>query len=264
MATAGGLLPSTVYRLPFRIGPIGLQLYTVRGLMQADFEGTLRRVSEIGYREVEFAGYFDHAPRDVRAMLDRYHLTTVASHVPIEALDTGFNQLIDDAHTLGQGYVIVAWTPEERRRTLDDWRRIAELYNRAGELAHAAGLQFAYHNHSYEFERLEGRLPYDVLLEATDPQKVRCEMDLYWITNGGQDPLAYFARYPGRFPLVHVKDRTADGHMADVGAGSIDWRHIFAQRRAAGIRHYLVEHDEPADPIASIRASFRYLSRLDV
>jgi len=256
-----------ISRLPpaaSRLGSVGLQLYTVRGLMQSDFEGTLRRVAQIGYREVEFAGYFDHAPRDVRAMLDRLRLTSPGAHVPIEALDSGFDRVIDDAHVLGQEYVIVAWTPEERRRTLDDWRRIADLYNRAGEQAHAAGLQFAYHNHSYEFEPLEGRLPYDVLLEATDPQKVCLEMDLYWITAGGQDPLAYFARYPGRFPLVHVKDRTRDGRMADVGAGTIDWRAIFARREQAGIRHYLVEHDEPADPIASIRASYNYLSRLNV
>ncbi|MFI5207470.1 MAG: sugar phosphate isomerase/epimerase family protein [Gemmatimonadales bacterium] len=247
-----------------RLGSLGVQLYTVRGLMESDFEGTLRQVARIGYREVEFAGYFNHAPRDIRAMLDRFHLVSPGTHVPIEALDSGFDRMLDDAHMLGQEYVVVAWTPVERRRTLDDWRRIAELYNRAGEQAHAAGLQFAYHNHSYEFVALEGRLPYDVLLEATDPRLVRCEMDLYWITAGGQDPLAYFARYPGRFPLVHVKDMAADKRMVDVGAGVIDWRAIFARREQAGIRHYLVEHDEPADPIASIRASYAYLSRLDV
>ncbi len=247
-----------------RIRPIGVQLYTVRNLMEHDFEGTLAHVAQIGYTEVEFAGYFNHTPEQVRDILHRHHLRSPSAHVPIEAIDSGWQGVLDAAKTIGHEYVTVAWTPQERRRTLDDWRHIGDLYNGAARQAHAAGLGFAYHNHSYEFEPMEGRLPYDVLLESTDPDLVKLEMDLYWITNGGQDPLTYFARYPGRIPMVHVKDQTRDHKMADVGAGSIDWRRIFAQREQAGIKHYFVEHDEPVNPLASIANSYRYLSRLSV
>jgi sugar phosphate isomerase/epimerase len=264
VAAGAAVLPATGYRLPARIRPIGLQLYTVRQAMERDFEGTLARVARVGYTEVEFHDYFGHTPQQVRALLRAHHLRSPAVHVPIEALSRDFAATIDAAHVIGHEYVVVAWTPQELRRTLDGWRRIAELYNRAGAQARAAGMGFAYHNHSYEFMPMEGRLPYDLLLEATDPALVKLEMDLYWITAGGQDPLVYFAKYPGRIPLVHVKDMTADHHMVDVGAGSIDWRAIFAHREQAGIRHYFVEHDEPADPFASIANSYRYLSRLSV
>jgi sugar phosphate isomerase/epimerase len=259
----GSWLPAPGHR-PSPLGPLGVQLYTVRAAMRADMEGTLRQVARIGYREVEFAGYFDRTPEQVRAILDRFHLTSPAAHIDIALLENGWDRTLAAAHTIGHRYLVVAWTPQERRRTLDDWRRIGDLFNRAGEQARASGLGFAYHNHSYEFEPLEGRLPYDVLLEASDPARVKLEMDLYWITAGGQDPLAYFAKYPGRFPLVHVKDMAPDKRMVDVGAGSIDWRRIFAQRRQAGIEHFFVEHDEPPQPFDSIRRSFRYLSRLSV
>src|SRR3989475_4408761 len=137
--------------------------------------------------------------------------------------------------------------------------------NRAAAQAHDAGLQFAYHNHDFEFARTEGRLPYDVLIAETDPKLVQFEIDLYWMVKGGQDPLAYFARLPGRVPMVHVKDSAGPPahRMVDVGAGKIDFKKIFAQRDQAGIRHFFVEHDQPADPFASIRASCDYLKRLE-
>ena len=253
--------PSTVGNL----GPLGVQLYTLRGEMRRDFEGTLARVAQIGYREVEFAGYFNRTPSRIRAMLDANHLVAPGAHVGLETLegDAGA-RTIESAQQIGHQYLLVAWTPVEWRRTLDDWRRMAERFNSVGERTRAAGIQFAYHNHDFEFRELEGRVPFEVLCEATDPHLVQIEMDLFWIVHGGGDPLAFFQRWPGRVPMVHVKDRTADGRMVDVGAGAIDWRRIFAQRRQAGIRHYFVEHDEPPDPWASIQASYTYLSRLSV
>ncbi len=250
---------------------IGVQLYSVRDLMKQDFEGTLARVGAIGYREVEFAGYFDHTPQQVRAALERAGLTAPATHVGPDSIGAGWEASLETMRLMGHQYVIVAWLPEERRRTLDDWRRIAEQFNRAAAQAKAAGLQFAYHNHDFEFVPIGGRVPYDVLLEGADPGLVQLEMDLFWTTFASADPLAYFARYPGRFPLVHVKDMmakpspdaSADRVMVDVGKGSIDWKRIFARSREAGIRHYFVEHDQPADPLASIRASYDYLHDLE-
>ncbi|MDP3773761.1 MAG: sugar phosphate isomerase/epimerase [Gemmatimonadales bacterium] len=257
------LLPTP--RSPGRLGPLGVQLYTVREEMRRDIERTLARVAEIGYREVEFAGYFGRTPRQVRAMLDANHLVAPGAHVGLDTLEgDAAERTIEAARVIGHDYLIVAWTPAAWRRSLDDWRRVAERFNRAGERTRAAGIQFAYHNHDFEFRELEGRVPFDVLCEATDPRLVRIELDLFWIVHGGGDPLAFLRRWPGRVPLVHVKDRTADGRMMDVGAGVIDWRGIFARRRQAGIRHFFVEHDEPADPWASIRASYGYLSGLRV
>lgn len=265
--SAAAAAAATVPGLPSgarRIERIGVQLYTVRAEMAKDVERTLARVAEIGFQEVEFAGYFDRPPAELRKMLDRLRLTAPSAHVPFETLRDGWSRVLDDAATLGHRWVLVAWTPAEVRRTIDDWRRIAELFTRAARQAQARGLAFGYHNHDYEFVPLNERIPFDVLLATTDPEVVQIEMDLYWITKAGHDPRAYFARYPGRFPLVHVKDSLGppEHRMVDVGDGVIPWDRIFAMSRQAGIRHYFVEHDSPADPFASIAASYRYLKRL--
>ncbi|MGH7672899.1 MAG: sugar phosphate isomerase/epimerase family protein [Gemmatimonadales bacterium] len=260
----GALVPHarrTTHRA--RLDKIGLQLYTVRRAMQEDVERTLARVAAAGYTEVEFAGYFGKSPAEVRAMLDRHGLSAPAVHVGSLEPDQ-WRASLDAARVIGHRYIVVPWIPAESR-TLDGYKRVAESFSRAAAQARDAGLQFGYHNHDFEFTPLDGRLPYDVLLEHTDPHLVQFEMDLYWITKGGQDPLTYFARWPGRFPLVHVKDSAGapEHKMVDVGAGKIDWKRIFARREQAGIRHFFVEHDEPADPFASIRASYAYLKRLE-
>jgi len=249
--------------LPDRLDRIGIQLYTVRGAMAKDVEGTLARVAEVGYREVEFAGYFGRSPRAVRAALDAVGLEAPAVHVPLTEVRGAWEQTLEAATVIGHRALIVPWLPEEERRGLDDYRTLADQLNRAGEKARSAGFRFGYHNHDFEFATIEGRVPYDLLLESTDPEFVSFEMDLFWITKGGYRPLDYFARYPGRFGFVHVKDMTADGTMVDVGSGTIDFAAIFAKRKNAGIGHYFVEHDEPGDPFKSIRNSYEYLRGLE-
>jgi sugar phosphate isomerase/epimerase len=250
-----------------RLDRIGVQLYTVRAEMARDFEGTLSRVAGIGFKEVEFAGYFNRAPEQVRSLLTRLGLSSPAGHMPYEGLanDESWGPILDTANRIGHQYAIIAWTPQEVRQTMDDWKRVAARFNWAGQKAKEAGLSFAYHNHDFEFKPLDGQIPFDLLLAETDPTLVRIEMDLYWTTLGGRDPLDYFRRFPGRFPMVHVKDMKRGGEkplMVDVGQGDIDFRTIFARREDAGIRHFFVEHDEPSDPMASITASYDYLSRL--
>lgn len=243
---------------------IGVQLYTVRDAVQRDLEGTLARVAAIGYEEVEFAGYAGRTAAQVRDAVRRAGLSAPSAHVPLAALGPGWDRVLDDAHTVGHRFLVMPWLDEKDRPNLDAYRRIADRLNRAGEAASRAGLRFAYHNHAFEFTPMENRLPYDVLLEATDPAHVSLELDLYWITKGGQDPLVYFARWPGRFRLVHVKDSAGppEHHMADVGAGTIEWARIFAHRKQAGIEHFFVERDDSPDPFASIAASHAYLSDL--
>lgn len=246
------------------LGVLGIQLYTLRSEMRRHVAETLSGVAEIGYREVEFAGYFEHSPSEIREILNATGLSAPAGHVGIDPTLDGWSATLEAAATIGHENVVVASVPREMRGSLDDWRRTADLFNRAGEAAKAAGIQFAYHNHDFEFEMIDGQVPFDVLCEEADPELVKIELDLFWIIHGGGDPLAFFERWPGRVPMVHAKGRTADGGMVDVGAGVIDWAAIFAQREQAGIRHYFVEHDEPGDAFASARASYEYLSRLRV
>ena len=258
------LAPSPQSLVPTRkLDRIGLQLYTVRDEMKKDVAGTIAKVAAAGYNEVEFAGYFGKSPAEVRAMLDGNGLTAPSAHIGSMDPDK-WPQALDAARVIGHRYVVVPWIPEEQR-TLDGFKQIAAHFNKAAEQARAAGLQFAYHNHDFEFVPTGGQLPYDILLTETDPKLVQMEMDLYWITKGGQDPLKYFARWPGRFPMVHVKDSMGppDQKMADVGAGKIDWKRIFSREDQAGIKHFFVEHDQPADPFASIRASCEYLKKLE-
>ena len=268
MALPSSLVPHPRFN---RIERVGVQLYTVRDLVKQDFEGTLSRVGGAGYKEVEFAGYFNHTPEQVRAALDHAGLTAPSAHVGFDALEAGWEATVQTAHQVGHQFLVCAWIPEERRRTLDDWKHASEVLNHAGSVCKDAGIQFAYHNHNFEFVTLEGKVPYDVMLENTDPALVKLEIDLFWITFAGADPLAYFGRYPGRVPLVHVKDMrtkpTPDASpevvMTDVGKGSIDWKGIFGHSGQAGIQHYFVEHDQPADPIASIKSSYDFLHGLD-
>jgi sugar phosphate isomerase/epimerase len=249
---------------PRSIDPVGLQLYTVRTEMQRDFEGTLARVAGIGYREVEFAGYFGRSPAAIRRTLREVGLSAPATHVPADSVNSGWPRALDEAAGIGCRYVVAAWIHAAQRRTLEQWQQWADRFNRAGEQAAAHGLRFAYHNHNYEFQPAGGRLPYEVLLAETDVERVRFEMDLYWIISAGGDPLRYFSAHPGRFPLVHVKDSGGgpEHRMLDVGAGTIDFARIFAQRATAGIEHFLVEHDEPESPLESARVSYTYMRRL--
>lgn len=249
-----------------KLSRIGMQLYTVRRELEKDFGGTLQKVAALGYREVEFAGYFGHGAEEVKTTLKRLKLDAPAAHVQLSELRGDLRPAIEAAHVIGHRYLLLAWMAPEERKTLDQYRRLADLCNETGARLKREGIQFAYHNHDFEFTPLEGRVPYDLLLERTDPNTVKLEMDLYWTIKGGAQPVEYFERYPGRFHLLHVKDMdsTPRRFFADVGRGVIDFKPIFAQSRTAGVRHYFVENDEPAgSPFDSLRVSFDYLRQLE-
>lgn len=259
----GSLAPRL--RSPARLDRIGIQLYTLRRDFQRDVEGTLATVAEIGFREVEFAGYPQGTGASLAAVLRRHGLTAPSSHVRYQSIRAEWARVLDEAEAVGQRYVVVPSIPGEERRTVDDWKRVAALFNRAGEEARARKLQFGYHNHDFEFAPLEGTTGYDVLLAESDARLVQMELDLYWVIRGGRDPLEFFAKYPGRFPLLHVKDMDATPQkgFADVGKGTIDFRRIFARAKEAGVKHYFYEQDvTPGAPLDSARASYDYLKAL--
>lgn len=247
-----------------RFGPVGVQLYTVRDEMKKDVAATLARVAGIGYREVEFAGYFGRSPADIRALLDADGLTAPSAHIPLAMLKSDLPGAIAAAKIIGHKYITVPWIDESVRKSMDDWRGIARDLNTIGGQVSREGLRLAYHNHDFEFTPIGGQIPYDMMLAETDPALVSMEMDLYWATKAGQSPLAYFAKYPGRFRMVHLKDsRGAPANeITEVGSGTIDWRNIFAHRTQAGIEHFFVEHDQPTDAFGSIAKSYVYLSTL--
>jgi sugar phosphate isomerase/epimerase len=263
---AGALLgPSALARTTAsrddKLGQLGLQLYGVRHLMDQDVEGTIAAVAAIGYREVELAGLHKKTAKEMRAILDRHGLRARSSHSSMQDIRCNWAQTLDDAATLGQTYIVNPWI-DEPERTVAGYTKAAHEMTAAAEAARAHGLGFAYHNHEFEFARVDGKLPYDILLVECDPNLVKMELDIFWIVKGGQDPLVYFARYPGRFPMIHAKDMTKDGTMVDVGQGAIDWREIFRHARKAGLEYTFVEHDEPPAPIADAKASYEYLQAL--
>lgn len=263
-ATGRARFPRLHERVP--LDRIGLQLYTVRAAMAKDLPGTLAAVAAIGYREVEFAGYFGHTPAAVRDLLRRHALASPSVHVPFAQLDDGWSRALEEANTVGHQFVTIPWLPTDVRGSLDAWRRVADRLNAGGEQARAAGLRLAYHNHDFEFEQTEGGIPFDLLLAETDPALVAFELDLYWAARTGHEPLGYLVRHPGRFPMLHLKDSAGppDHRMVDVGAGVLDFRAILSRARADGATHFFVEHDRPSDPMASVRASYEHLTRLEL
>jgi sugar phosphate isomerase/epimerase len=259
-----------------KIEKVGVQLYTVRDLMKDDFEGTIAKVAQIGYKEVEFAGYFGRTGQQVRAVIDKNGLTAPSTHVQYDELDDKFPSVIETSKTIAMDYIVCPWIPEELRKSPDIWKQAAAKFNKCGEQSKKAGIQFAYHNHWFEFLPTDGKLPYEELLKECDANLVKMEMDLCWITTAGGHPLKYFKRYPGRFPLVHVKDVKKLPHvtsggsqnfgdtvdLTEVGSGIIDWKRIFAKSDQAGIKHYIVEHDHPKQALESIKTSYEYLKAL--
>ena len=242
------------------LGRVGVQLYTLRTLMDEDVAATLDAVASIGYREVEFAGTFGHSPAQLREWLDASGLSAPAAHIDPTLLGPDrIEATLEEASVLGHRWLIQAFTPEDQR-TAGGYRRVAENLNRAGEAGAAGGIRTGYHNHAFEFESLEGTTGFDILASELDPEFADIEIDLHWAHVGGADPLALFAEYPGRFRLCHVKDADEAGGMVDVGAGVIDWASIFGRSDEAGLQHWFVEHDRPQDPLASVEASFLYLT----
>lgn len=247
-----------------KISNIGVQLYTVRDQMAKNVPQTLQKIAQIGFKEVEFAGYFNHSPADIRRMLADNGLTAPASHIMPTVFTDGdeLKKQIDLANAIGHKYLIVAWLPEVMRSEAM-YRRMPEAMNQTGQLCKQNGIQFAYHNHDFEFAKLsDGTIVYDMLLKNTDPNLVGFELDLFWINKAGYDPLAYFAAHKGRFPLCHVKDMMSNGDMCEVGNGKLAFGNYFAQSDLAGLKHFFVEHDNPKDSLASITTSHAHLQKL--
>jgi sugar phosphate isomerase/epimerase len=256
----------------------GIQLYTIDEAMRADAAGTLKRLRQIGYLEVESAGFGGLSATQFRGLMNDAGVSCPSAHLQfdVDNLDRAFA----DAHALGAKYAVSsisrslalgARAPKDVLGTgmsLDEAKRTAELANRIGAGAHRAGLQFTYHNHNFEFaDQGNGAIGYDVLLKETDPRLVKFEIDCGWMIFAGHDPVEYIGKYPHRFPMIHVKDFLApgnDGQMrgAELGRGTVDYKPIFAAAIKAGLQHYFVEQEGPfarVSPLEAAQVDYDYL-----
>lgn len=248
---------------------IGVQLYTLRDQISKDPKGIIKKVAALGYNEVESFGYSDGkyfglTATEFAALLKQNNLTHPSGHYMLTALSHNWDKAIADAKTAGQQYMVLAYLLDTERKTIDDYKKIAVQINKAAEACKKAGIQFAYHNHDFEFIDMNGQHGYDIFLKETDANLVKFELDLYWIEKAGKDPVEMFKQHPGRFPLWHVKDmdNTEKKSFTEVGSGVIDFKKIFAASKTAGMKHFFVEQDVcPGPPLESIEKSINYLKK---
>jgi len=271
-ASAGGR--GAIHRVPR--DQISVQLYTLRGQLGIDLEGSLAELAEIGYTRVEHAGFVGRTAAEFRAALDAAGLRATSGHVgipqPFDA--SAWEQALEDANVVGNKFIVHPFFGQGATGPIRDaavYRAFAADLNKAGALARRAGLDFGYHNHQAEFLRQNGtdKTGYDILTGETDPRLVHLEVDLFWAYRGARDPVDLIERLRGRIKQVHVKDLDVSGSFADPGAGLIDFGRIFARSREAGLVEYIVERDDagtpprsPADALITAEVGYDYLAGL--
>ncbi len=279
--------------------PIGLQLYTLGDLMTTDAKGTLQKLATIGYKEVESAGsskgnFYGYKPKEFAAMVKEAGLHWRSAHVGgapftmaqimkmaktaedsarIKAymekmkgapktlnLTDDYQQLADDAAEGGLSYLVCSSIPVG---TLDEIKKAVEVFSKSGEACKKNGVQFAYHNHTTEFDEVEGHRPFDYILNNTDKDLVKMELDLAWATKAKQDPVALFKLHPGRYPLWHVKDLDkATMNPAEVGTGVVDFKRAFDNAAESGMKYFFVEQDGAPQPVQNVTNSYNYLKKM--
>lgn len=268
--------------------PLGLQLFTLFNVIDADVKGNLKKVADIGFKEIESAfskkpGYYGMKPKEFAALCSDLGLSWKSHHVlgapfklpPGTKLPKGMTlpahmlnlkedmqALVDQVAEGGIPYLVCANIPTA---TLDEIKEAGEILNKTGEACKKVNIQLCYHNHDMEFKTVEGKVPYHLMLAECDANLVKMELDLAWATKAGVDPVELFKAHPGRFPLLHVKDISSDFKTLEpVGEGVVKFKHIFEHVKEAGAKHYFVEHDMPKDAFASIATSYKNLRAMGV
>lgn len=246
-----------------RIG-IGLQMYTLRDVTAVDFEGTLRKVAELGYEGVEFAGYGDIGAENMRDLLQELNLKAIGSHISLQALETNLENEIAYLKTIGAQYAICPWLPVEARDT-EAWRGHLTKFEAFGKRFREEGIAFAYHNHDFEFQvEIDGEIVFDALYDRISPEYLQVEMDIGWVQYAGKDPLEYIKKYTNRLPLLHLKDfRAGEGNGIDtveLGRGDLPLLPIIGAASEANVEWLIVEQDHCANPpLESVAESISWL-----
>src|SRR4051794_37180422 len=254
--------------------PLGVQLWTIRSYLQKDLIGSLTRLAKLGYNEIELfdydGTYWGKQPKEFSKICNDLGLKIISSHYMTGRHDggklpgsllNGWQKAVDDSADMGVPYMICAWLYKEERTSLDLYKQLAGMLNKAGETCRKSNIQFGYHGHNFEFPPIDGTVPYDLILQNTDKDLVKMEADLFWITKAGVDPVDYFKKYPGRFPLWHVKDmERGSEQFAEVGHGIINFDRLFAERKTTGLEHWFVEQDQTSrEPFESLAMSRDYI-----
>ncbi len=264
MAIGSVLLPSFL-ESGKKVKNTGVQLYTFRQDMLADAKGTLQRIASLGIKQIESAGsekgyYYGLSPKEMKQTCDGLGMTLRSGHVRI---DDKWKQTMDEAVESGQEYIICSTMPSDGQTT-DNYKKVAETFNKAGEACKKLNLKFGYHNHAYEFDNDKGQVLYDVLLDNTDAAFVNMEMDLGWVIVAGKNPLDYFKKYKGRFPLWHLKDMNMEKKQStEFGKGGLDIVQMLKHSKEAGMKYFFVEQEEYANnPFESMKQNMNYLAKL--
>jgi sugar phosphate isomerase/epimerase len=267
MAGAGGLILPGFMKLSETkpaLKKVGIQLYSVRKEMMADAIGTLNKLGQIGYQEIESAqsekgNYYGLAPKEIKKILKDQGMTLRSGHTHIDA---NWQKSIDEAAEAGQEYIICSVLPSPGQ-TVENYQKSADMFNQAGEQCKKSGLMFGYHNHASEYDTVDGQVLYDVLLNRAQPDLVHMEMDLGWVIAAGKDPIAYFEKYPGRFPLWHLKDmNVVEKRSVEFGKGTVDVIGLFKHAKQSGMKYYFVEQEEYAvNAFESMEYDYDYLAK---
>ena len=299
------LFSSGIFKSNPLLEKIGIQFFSLPKMLDEDLTGALSMLSKIGYIEVELygpysfsspsaiekwnavtpslgfkgSGYFGHTAKEMKKLLQENGFSVPSIHTDLDTLQTRMNKLGEASQILGNRYVVLPSIPAENRRTLDDYKKMAEAFNTIGESAKMEGIKFAYHNHGYGLKEVNGQIPLELIFSNTDPSLVFFEMDLYWTTAGGGDPISLLEKYKGRYPLMHVKDMTKKVHfsgdggdpkqwielfpyMTTAGNGVLDLKTILIKAKENGTKHFIVEQDMVKEPEIALKKSFDYLASL--
>lgn len=284
---------------------IGIQLFSIPKLAEKDFKGTMQMLAQIGYKEIEFfgpytfsaqedkdswnavteavgfsgSGFFGHSAEEVKKILKDNGLSTASMHTGMWSLNNALDGLAEAADVLGARYVVLPSAPTPKN--LDGYKQRADEFNKIGEEARKRGIRFAYHNHGNGLKAIDGTVPFELLMERTDPELVFFQMDIYWMTAGGVNVSAYLDKYKGRFKLMHIKDMSKDvrfsgdggdpsqwialfPYLANAGSGVLDLEGILTHAKRSGVEHFIVERDLAPNPEEDLRESFTYLSNVEL
>ena len=247
---------------------IGIQLYTIREKLKEDFDGTMKKIAKIGFNSIETAGYsegefYGFSPKDFLKYSSDLGLKALSSHADVQW--NTIDQMIEHTLEAGMEYLVKPWLSSDQRKNIDDYKKLADEFNKIGEKCKKSGLRFAYHNHAFEFENIDGQIPYDVLLENTEAEFLTMQLDTYWMIYGGYQPLDYFKKYPGRFELLHIKDMddTEKRESTEIGKGIIDFPEIFSAHKKSGMKYFFLEQEAfKMDAFDSLSLSYAYLRTL--
>jgi len=263
---AGAMLLPTFLQEHIKVKNIGVQLYTFRKEMLADAKGTLQKIAALGIKQIESANspkgfYYGLSPKEMKSICSDLGMVLRSGHVPI---NDKWKQTMEDAAEAGQEYLICSSMPTEGQ-TVDNYKKVAEVFNKAGEECKKLNIKFGYHNHEYEFESEKGQVLYDLLLDNTEASLVNMELDLGWVIVGGKDPLDYFKKYKGRFPLWHLKDMNlVKKHSTEFGKGGLNIIQMLKHSKDSGMKYFFVEQEEYAStPFESMQANMDYLKKLN-